>query len=778
MKNLLFIFSFLFAISLIAQDSQKLLKQGLKLQENGDHYNAIPFYREVLMYDNLYDAKKGLASCYKEVKDYPRAEYWYRILLNINPAEPEYIFHYAQMLQNNGKCEEAKVWYREYGKTNKKGYEFAKACENNSQFTKNEDDYVLFQLPFNTEKAEFAPIFYKEGIVYTGGGLSNISSGQYTDLYYTKRLPDYSYSNPVKLKGKVNTPYHDGPASFNAVVNEIWVTRTSNQKATDDDTGEAKRNLKIWFSKKNESKWGNFMEFQYNNTNYSVAHPSISDNGQSLFFVSDMPGGYGGTDIYVCYRRDSTWTKPRNLGPQINTIGSEQFPFLHPDGTLYFASNGHPGLGGLDIFYSTYKGNRWEEPINYGSPINSSSDDMTVLLDYDKNSGYFSSNRYGGKGSDDVYYFELKNVQVSSTPPIDPLNSTSKNILPGIPLNDELNLKEISFDHKKSNLTAGAFIELNKIVDFLHTNDFSKLIIESHTDSREPSLVNQTLSEERVNNIKEYLIANNISKKRIEGIGYGETQLFNHCSDGIDCSKAEHDENDRIIFKLNTESAETVKFGDEPDDSEFLDFGLVYKDELEKSEGAAPKKEPKKKKEKPAKEKALKEKPAKKEKEKDNKKERTKPVNGKKIKEETLPKSLEAKQKAKKSKEKKKEGETVIQNPNKPIEVQVKDRPVPIPKYKLTDRTEGITFKIHCGPFTNIDINLQKIIQDLSVNSSIILKGKKEIVALGTFPSIADSESVLAYLDAKEVNKTKIIVYQNGVPTKVSINSLKEKGFK
>lgn len=778
LKKTFTLFIFLFSLSslaTIAQDSQKILKQAIKLQEMGNFPEALPLYREVLMYDNLAEAKKGLAYCYKEVKDYNKAEYWYKVLINIFPGDETYLFNYAQMLQQNGRCDEAKEWFKKYSLTDPKGMEFADACEDASKFMQDEDKYILFSMPFNSELAEFAPVFHKSGIVFTGGGMSDAKNGQFTDLYYTEKLQDYTYDKPTKLKGKINSNFHDGPATFSADGKEIWLTRTGNVVDIADKESKGNRNLKIYYAKDFEGKWGPLEEFMHNNPAYTVAHPSLSADGSAVIFASNMPGGYGESDLYISYRRDTLWTEPLNLGPNINTIANEMFPFLHSDGTLYFTSNGHPGLGGLDIFSSVYEREDWTKPENFGAPINSAGDDLTITLNFDKTVGYFSSDRYGGQGRDDLYYFERRDRVIAATPPTDPAAmEEEKAPLAGIDLVNELNLRDIVFDYKKSNLNTDAYKELLKVVDYMQINPYSRIIIESHTDSRELASTNLAISQERADNIKAFLLANNIAEDRLKTIACGEDYLLKNC-EGSKCSESDHNKNDRIIFKLNIATPEEDLFGDEPEESEFLDFEVVEytQKELDKQE-----------------------------KEK-RKKERSKPIvkNGemvdnidgsKKVKMNKADKKEKKDKKPKKEKEEKIKKVKVKDESNKkdrsekkekkPKKVKVKEEKTQVivkkPTFKTVEKTEGITFRVHTGPYKNIDIDLIRLVQDLDVDSKTEFKGSKETITLGVFKTIYDSQKVVDYLQASGYPKSKIVVYQNGVATKESVSNLLKKGFR
>ncbi|MEP5070819.1 MAG: hypothetical protein ABJQ96_09135, partial [Crocinitomicaceae bacterium] len=188
--------------------------------------------------------------------------------------------------------------------------------------------------------------------------------------------------------------------------------------------------------------WKNIIPFQHNNRKYSVGHPTLSNDGKILIFSSDMPGGNGKTDLYISYREEDTWTTPVNLGSEINTSGTELFPYLYNDTTLYFSSTGLGGFGGLDIFKAKLDGFKAKEPLNLGQPINSFSDDFSFYLNENGNGGYFSSNRHGGKGLDDIYTF--KNTSASLIVKLVAQSSSQ-------PLSDiQIEIESLTDDYKES----------------------------------------------------------------------------------------------------------------------------------------------------------------------------------------------------------------------------------------------------------------------------------------------------------------------------------------
>jgi outer membrane protein OmpA-like peptidoglycan-associated protein len=241
----------------------------------------------------------------------------------------------------------------------------------------------------------------------------------FLDVYLVDKLNDTTFGVPYSIPGKLNSKFHDGPATFTKAGDLVYFTRNNylkNKKLSSD--GVLK--LKLFTAKKNDKgKWKNINEVHLGTKEYSVGHPSLSEDGKKIVFTSDMPGSIGGTDIWMIIKSGNTWSRPINLGPQVNTEGNEMFPFIAQNGDLFFASNGHLGLGGLDIFYAPLKNNEYRNVVNMGAGLNSSQDDFGLIVTPDFKKGYFTSNREGGKGDDDIYAvsflkpIEIKLLQVT-----------------------------------------------------------------------------------------------------------------------------------------------------------------------------------------------------------------------------------------------------------------------------------------------------------------------------------------------------------------------------
>ncbi len=211
---------------------------------------------------------------------------------------------------------------------------------------------------------------------------------------------DKKFQAPVIVKGSVNGKYNDGTIVFDNKYSTAYYTQCNGQ----DGKGKT---CKIFQTTKRGDEWSEPQVLPFCSDSFNCGQPAISADGNKLYFSSDMPGGFGGHDLYVVnfVKRGKTWSDPVNLGNVINTSGDEVFPSLHEDGTLYFSSDGHPGVGELDLFYSTGMGEQWATPVNMKTPMNSSYDDFAIILEDDKEKGYFSSNRLNGRGDDDIYNF-------------------------------------------------------------------------------------------------------------------------------------------------------------------------------------------------------------------------------------------------------------------------------------------------------------------------------------------------------------------------------------
>lgn len=380
-----------------------------KYFEQGKYSDAITYYEKVLKKDaNNIQANQNIAFAYRKLKDYQNAEIYYAKAVELNPSESSNFLYYGQALKNNNKISEAKSQFEKFVKKNPNSFIGRIMVQSCSDIKEWESEEKAFEVKIveniNSKNSDFCPLVYENGIVFVserGIDLVNenhfgLSNKPYLSIFFAQESKQYEKAK--RFSNQLNSIYHDGPVSISSDKKTIYFTRADKKEQGKNYVNK----LKIYTAKLDGEKWKNITPFHYNNKEYSVAHPWISEDGTKLFFTSDMPGGEGGMDLYVCKKEGESWNKPQNLGKNVNTPENEVFPYFRK-GTLYFSSDGHSGYGGLDIF-STKEEENWSKVENLKSPLNSPKDDFGIFYKDDEN-GYFSSDREGGVGSDDIYSF-------------------------------------------------------------------------------------------------------------------------------------------------------------------------------------------------------------------------------------------------------------------------------------------------------------------------------------------------------------------------------------
>ncbi len=402
----------------IAQSGK--IKRAKQLMKDLSYRPAIALYTQVLEKEDNAEAKISIAECYRKVNDWENAEYWYGQVVRLPQAEPIHKMYYGQALQHNGKCDLAKEWYNQFAEAQKndiRGQYLSQACDyENELMTKSAALYTVKHATFNTNLDDWSPAIYKDKIVFASdrdGGSAvkrehTWTGAPFNDLYQVDakksgeaEMTKVTFGKATKFSRKLNSKYHDAAISFSKDGNTVFYT--GNNKTGNDDEDHVL--LKIYQAKASGDTWTDVAEVPFNSDEYHTAHPSISADGQKLYFVSDMPGGFGGLDVYVSELQGGKWGPPQNLGPKINTEGHEMFPYIASNGKLFFASDGHIGLGGLDMYSVEMEGTEWGMPYNLGAPMNSKYDDFGAVMDEKNEFGYFTSDRPGGSGRDDIYYF-------------------------------------------------------------------------------------------------------------------------------------------------------------------------------------------------------------------------------------------------------------------------------------------------------------------------------------------------------------------------------------
>ncbi len=417
------ILSLLFSTSLVAQEKQ-LLKAD-KEYDQLSYIDARKIYIDVVNKGySSQDIYQKIGDSYYFNAQLADASVWYEKLYNEykESLDPEYLFRYSQTLKN----------VRNYDKADKVMVAFDQATgrsESRVKLFKKERDYLelielqsgkfdIVNLSINSSGSDFGPSFYQDDqIIFASSRASGGSrivhewnEAPFLDLFRTFREGKESIAvqGLEELKGGINTKLHESSTVVTKDGSTMYFTRNNytNKQRKSDANGTTK--LKLYKATFRKNKWTDIKELPFNSDEYSVAHPALSVNEKKLYFASDMPGTKGMSDLYeVDITGENSYGEPKNLGDKINTEGRETFPFISKSGNLFFASDGHVGLGGLDVFISEPNETRrgFSDPYNVGKPVNSPDDDFTFIIDEATKIGFFTSNRYGGKGDDDIYSF-------------------------------------------------------------------------------------------------------------------------------------------------------------------------------------------------------------------------------------------------------------------------------------------------------------------------------------------------------------------------------------
>ncbi|WP_346883944.1 OmpA family protein [uncultured Algibacter sp.] len=585
------------------------------------------------------DLYQKLANAFYFNNKMEEASKWYGELVALeNDISPEYYYRYAQSLKSIEKYKEADKWMQKFvdlksDDLRSKAFlgmrNYLEAIDDMSK------DFPIKNLNINSEVSDFGTNQYENKLIFsssrTPGKIYKWNNQPFLDLYSAEKNETGDYDDVKKFDSKINTKYHESTVAFLDAKNMMYFTRnnfTEKDRLRRDENGVNR--LKMYRVKREENQvWGKVNSVHFNSDNYSVAHPTINANGTKLYFASDMPGTYGESDLFYCdINEDGSLSRPINLGGVINTEAQETFPFINSRGDLYYSSNGLAGLGGLDVFVirgfeSKFDNNETFVVRNIGKPINSPMDDFAYYENLKTLEGFFTSNREGGKGDDDIYSFTIpecsqniegvvlnrKTKEILTNATVRLFNASGKemdrmvvgedgkykfnnllcnkeflvraskadystdesriktsgenevvtleleldiNKVPlakGTNLREALSLNPIYFDFDKSNIRPDAEIELQKIIAVLSKYPKMKIDVRSHTDSRATTGYNDALSNRRNISTINYIVSvGGINRLRLTGRGYGESQLANKCSDGVECSEAMHQLNRRSDF--------------------------------------------------------------------------------------------------------------------------------------------------------------------------------------------------------------------------------------
>lgn len=406
MKSLSKLTTILLAATLFNACSNHL-QQADNAYENLAYAKAIEHYEKALAKQNDPVAATRLADSYRLTNNHQQAEKWYAVAVNAPNTTAETRLHYAKALLANGKTDLARqqaARVLETSPANKQVRNLLEACDIREQLQRAGDRYIIAPSIFNApEASDFCPAYYRNGLVFT----SDRGSGAKSDWTGRAFTAIYDANTQSPLKGDVNGQYNDGAACFTADGSVMYYTR-NNYKGNERRKGaDNVVNLVLERARLQGDAWVREDFFPHNSPDFSCAHPALSTDGRTLIFASNRPGGLGGMDLWKSVFDGASWSEPINLGPTVNTEGNELFPYLAPDGLLVFASDGWPGLGGLDIFTVPLQNGTYSaKPRNAGAPVNSSKDDFGCITRDGMATGYFSSNRNSANSTEDIWTFE------------------------------------------------------------------------------------------------------------------------------------------------------------------------------------------------------------------------------------------------------------------------------------------------------------------------------------------------------------------------------------
>ncbi|MCU0366358.1 MAG: OmpA family protein, partial [Bacteroidales bacterium] len=556
----------------------------------GTYYEAIDLFKDVYSKTRDKQVKAEMvfmvSECYRLVNDPKNAELWYKKAVKSAFPRPEAQYWLAESMKKLGRYPQAIEEFRKYRQLvpgDPRTEQEIRACELAMEWLSSPEAYKVEELrEVNSKDSDFSPSFARDdyGLVWftssrddAEGNKEHGATGQnFTDIFETRLDKKGKWSTPVPVS-YLNSEFEEGAPSFTADFTEVFFTRCEAGKREN-------KGCVIMYSMREGTQWSEPEKIEILADSLVAAHPAVTPDGSTLYFVSDIPGGFGGKDIYLSTRKSAgnSWSRPENAGPDINTRGNELFPYMRDNGILYFASDGHIGMGGLDIFRAVPQtGGRWLVQ-NMRPPINSNADDFGITFEREAERGLFSSARKG-RGADDLFSFEMPPLVFSITglvkdektgqpvpaatvqliasdganmqaetgsagdfkfslrPEVDYiflasakgyLNGKEKETTRGqdksrefmativlTPIDRPIELPNIFYDFGKWDLRPESMVSLDKLVETLNDNPNITIELMSHTDSRDTEEYNLDLSQKRAQSVVEYLIAKGIERERL-----------------------------------------------------------------------------------------------------------------------------------------------------------------------------------------------------------------------------------------------------------------------
>lgn len=571
--------------------------------QRGEYYDASVTYKKV--YNKLRKKEERpqrgevafkMGRCYRLLNMSARASAAFQNALRYEYPDSTTHFMLAQALHADGKYAAALRSYDKYLEfcpDDSLAINCAEGCRTAQEIRARGSRYVVKQAKlFNSRRADFCPMYLGadcDQIYYTsttekatGDKKSEITGMKNADVFFSKKNEKGEWERPEPVEGELNTEFDEGIVAFSPDAQTMYLTKARREL-------NAPTSVEIYTSTRSDAKWNAPVKFEITaDTLSTFGHPAVSPDGEYLYFVSDMPGGYGGKDIWRISLKERQGSLV-NLGPDINTEGNDDFPYVRSDGSLYFSSDGHPGMGGLDIFRATAVGDpadlRWKVE-NMGFPINSAGDDFGITFGKGED-GFFSSNRGDARGYDHIYSFEYDPVRITIEGLVmDKDEEPVKNAIIRIVGNDGSNQKEVArddgsfsfalqrgvkyvmlagakgylnqkqefasdstmedanywvefilpsiskpsvvenifYDYDKADLRPESKTALNELIAVLHDNPNVTIEMASHTDRWGSDAYNINLSERRAKSVVDYLVENGISRDRLQPHGYGKSR--------------------------------------------------------------------------------------------------------------------------------------------------------------------------------------------------------------------------------------------------------------
>ncbi len=566
----------------------------------GEYYNSIELYKDA--YNAVTDREARseiifkIAKSYFKINDSRQAEVWLRKAINRNFENPLVHLYYANALQMNEKFDEAIFEYQRYNEIkpeDPRGRNGIISSRLAREWMANPTAYQVSEMHFfNSRQSDFSPVFGNENysVVYftssregvSGKEIHGATGEKFSDIFESRLDRRGTWSDPLPLGDQINSEFDEGTVSMSGNYTTMYFTscKAIRRKVN---------GCQIYFSERSGERWGRPKLIEIAADSIIVAHPAISPDELKLYFASDLPGGQGGKDIWQITRtsKNDSWSEPVNLGHVINTPEDELFPFIHNDGTLYFSSRGHVGMGGLDIFKASLDrtGNWVIENMRF--PVNSTSDDFGIVFEQVNERGFFSSNR-NRRGGDNIFSFHLPPLvfsvagsitdqktekpipevlikMVGSDGLTQEITSSSEGtfrlmLRPGVDyvfiaskegfltgkgrettkgvdrstvfslgiqlssIASPIDLPNIFYDFGRWELRPESMVALDRLVETLNDNPNVTIELASHTDARGSVAANIDLSQKRAQSVVNYLISRGIAADRLFAKGYGESE--------------------------------------------------------------------------------------------------------------------------------------------------------------------------------------------------------------------------------------------------------------